>query len=307
MIRTTVPPVLQPTDLLPSPNGAYVSPQQWHALFAQGIVIKDVSHKFFTDSQPPPSTGGSNTDSFNSTVDMHISTDGGNSFQFVRVTAPVSVRCGQRKVRAAADSMIPKCSRSDLTLHWRDDVMIRESPDASVSRCALIRQSGLPPGDPDFDLLRIGSFFDIFPEVSLDGGATWSPATNGPVRMQLTQVSSNSIQPKPNLPPMDGNYVSPAAMARAVRQRHHYHQRQPRSVYSDPAASASGRQPDREFRLANQRNDLDEWRRELLAVLSAGLRRCPGQQPFRARSGNTRFFDTEMLSLQLQGAACPAA
>src|SRR5207244_12557307 len=65
------PQTSQPTSLLPPPNGAYVSPDQWHALFAQGIVISNVSHKFFTDSQPPPT--GTNIHSFNSVVDMSIS------------------------------------------------------------------------------------------------------------------------------------------------------------------------------------------------------------------------------------------
>src|SRR6185369_6360743 len=86
-----VVPVGHPTTLLPPPTGVYISPQLWHALFAQGIVIKDVSHKFFTGSFPPPSTGTTDTHSFNSVIDMSISTDGGNSFQFVRVQAPVTV------------------------------------------------------------------------------------------------------------------------------------------------------------------------------------------------------------------------
>src|SRR5437899_5727767 len=57
---------------------------------------------------------------------------------------------------------------------------------------------------------RIGSFFDIFPEVSLDGGATWTAASNGPVRMELSDVAPEVPKPTPNLPPLDGNYVSPA-------------------------------------------------------------------------------------------------
>ena len=48
--------------------------------------------------------------------------------------------------------------------------------------------------DPQSDgSYRIGSFFDIFPEISLDGGQTWSPASNGPVRMELTQPPSSNL------------------------------------------------------------------------------------------------------------------
>src|SRR5437588_9306450 len=89
----TVPPVDHPTPLLPPPNGAYVSPQQWHALYAQGIIITNVSHKFFTGSQLAPPVGGSSTHSFGSVLDMQISTDNGQTFQFVRVpSAPVQVQ-----------------------------------------------------------------------------------------------------------------------------------------------------------------------------------------------------------------------
>src|SRR5207247_10393005 len=54
------------------------------------------------------------------------------------------------------------------------------------------------------------SFFDIFPELSTDGGQTWSSATNGPVRMQLVQQTPEVPEPNPNLPPLDGTYISPA-------------------------------------------------------------------------------------------------
>src|SRR6185436_17345083 len=80
----TVPPIPAPTPLLPPPNDLYISPAQYHILTAQGIVIKDIRHKFFTDSQPPPTPGGSNTHTFGSQVDMMLSTDGGATFNPVR-------------------------------------------------------------------------------------------------------------------------------------------------------------------------------------------------------------------------------
>ena len=63
--------------LLPPPNDQYISPAQWHALYAQGIIIRDVRHKLFTDSFQPPQVGASATHSFNSTIDLQVSTDGG--------------------------------------------------------------------------------------------------------------------------------------------------------------------------------------------------------------------------------------
>src|SRR5262249_9624653 len=55
-----VPPVTEPTQLLPPPNESYISPAKWHALYAQGIVIKDIRHKRFTQSLLPPPPGGKN-------------------------------------------------------------------------------------------------------------------------------------------------------------------------------------------------------------------------------------------------------
>src|SRR5437763_899645 len=73
-------PVGNPTDLLPPPNCGYVSPQQWHALYAQCIVISNVTHKFFTDSHQPPTPGNTDTHSFGSVLNLDVSLDGGATF-----------------------------------------------------------------------------------------------------------------------------------------------------------------------------------------------------------------------------------
>ena len=84
-----VPTAPAPTRVLPPPGGVYVSPQLWHALFAQGIVIRDVRHKFFTGGLQPPASGVTNIHNFNSQLDLQVSTDGGNTYQYMRVAAPV--------------------------------------------------------------------------------------------------------------------------------------------------------------------------------------------------------------------------
>src|SRR5262249_24523122 len=156
-----------------------VSPQQWHALFAQGIVIKDVSHKFFTTSSQPPPAGGQATHSFNSVLDMSISLDGGNTYQFARASAPVQVSVGSPGSDNSRfyDTEMTSLSVSGLP----GGVMIRESP-------TLPSRGGTLAFSESDGSYRIHSFFDIFTELSTDGGATWSPATNGPVRMQLQEV-----------------------------------------------------------------------------------------------------------------------
>ena len=43
--------------MLPPPTDLYVSPQLYHILLQNGIVIRNVRHKFFTQSLPPPEPG----------------------------------------------------------------------------------------------------------------------------------------------------------------------------------------------------------------------------------------------------------
>ena len=59
-------------------------------------------------------------------------------------------------------------------------VMIRESPTLPSRGGTTAR--ALPGGT-----YRVDSFFDVFTEVSLDGGATWSPS-DGPLRLEAAPV-----------------------------------------------------------------------------------------------------------------------
>ena len=60
--------------MLPPPTGVYISPQLWHVLFNNGIVIRDVRHKIFTGGLRPPAPGQPpQTHSFGSRVSGMIS------------------------------------------------------------------------------------------------------------------------------------------------------------------------------------------------------------------------------------------
>jgi hypothetical protein len=56
--------------------------------------------------------------------------------------------------------------------------MIRESPTLRSTGQTTITDIG-------GGQFRIDSFFDVFTELSIDGGATWMPDTNGPARVEL--------------------------------------------------------------------------------------------------------------------------
>ena len=195
------PEVAEGTPLLPPPQDKYVSPEQWHALFAMGIVIKDVSHDFFTQGIVPPTGSNTTSESFNSRVDFKVSTDGGLTYQDVSASAPVNVNV---KALGSPSSGRLDTEMTGLSLSGLPGgLMLRESPSLPSRGGTKIDQA--PDGT-----YKMHSFFDIFPEVSTDGGATWSAATNGAVRMNLTKRTPEVPKPTPNLPPPDGNYVSPA-------------------------------------------------------------------------------------------------
>lgn len=64
-------------------------------------------------------------------------------------------------------------------------VMIRESPTlASMGKTSIADIGG--------GLYRIDSFFDVFTELSLDGGLNWQPQIGGPTRVVLQSVPEPS-------------------------------------------------------------------------------------------------------------------
>ena len=88
---TTIPPIVAPSNLLPPRNDLYISPTVYHQLYANGIIIKDVRHSFFTQSLPPPPAGVIETHHFDSQVDFQLSTDNGATFRPSRAPAGVDV------------------------------------------------------------------------------------------------------------------------------------------------------------------------------------------------------------------------
>jgi autotransporter-associated beta strand protein len=290
------PSVGHPTPLLPPPGGAYVSPQQWHALYAQGIVIKDVSHKFFTTTLQPPPAGGTNFESFNSIVDLSISLDGGNSFQFVRVSAPVTVTVIGQGSSASGfyDTEMTSLQLSGLP----SGLMIRESPSlpSRGSTETKVQSDGT---------YKINSFFDIFTELSTDGGATWSPGTNGPVRMQLTPVATETSEPNPNLPPLDGNYVSPAKWhalyANGIIITNASHNR---FTQTQPPPPPGGSQTENFGSTVGGMISMDGGASFQPFSAPASVAVQVNSRPDED-NGSTRFFDTEMLALSLSGGNLP--
>jgi len=262
------------------------------------VVISNVSHSFFTGSQPPPPPGGTNTHTFGSQVDMMVSLDNGATFQAVRTPGDVTVRVTDTG-GGTYDTEMLQLSLGGGGLPA--GVMIRESPTrASLGRVAI---GSLPPGDPDFDLLRVASFFDIFVDVSLDGGNTWSPATNGPAHVELANPAPEQTFPTNTLPPPNGQYVSPqqwhALYAQGIVISNISHKRFTESQPPPPPGQTNNHTfgSDVEFDLIRPGQPTVH----LTAPASVNVRVASS-----ANSGSTRYFDTEMLALNISGGGLPS-
>ena len=162
---------------LPPLGGHYISPPEWQALYAPGIIVKDPIHSAFTQAVVPPPPGQSLTHSFGARVDMMISADGGQTFQPVWANGNVTVHISCTEPNIYVTEMLQlDISGGSLP----PGVFIRESPTLPSVGQTVIRGGG---GGG----YQIDSFFDIYTEISLDGGQSWSPDTLAPAHMTLAE------------------------------------------------------------------------------------------------------------------------
>jgi hypothetical protein len=294
-----IPPVPSSTPFWPPPNDYFFSVQASPLEFAPAhVAVRRMRQVFFSQSSALPALGVEQTQSIDAQMDLEISTDGGASYQIMRVPVAMQVRMQQVLPEGAAVLYDTEMLQMDAVIPVPPGgIMLRESPTLRSQGGTARRQ--LPPGDPDFDLLRIGSFFDVFVEISLDGGATWNPATSGPVRMELRCNAPESPHASPNLPPPAGEYYSPApskaryAPVFILKDLH-----QIGATLSAPPPPPGGLQiytfeSPTWFRLSSDGGKIFQT--------VAGTALCSMQVRSMLDAGATRYFDTEMLQMNLTG------
>src|SRR4030095_3849245 len=132
--------------------------------------------------EPPPPPGQTRQITIIQDMFCDLSLDGGQTFMPVSAPASVRVALGDLDGDGVYETEMLQMDITGGTLPA--GVMIRESP----SRASLGRMT-IEPVDGGF---RIGSFCDVFTEISLDAGQTWSPATDA-VRLQYRVESPRPI------------------------------------------------------------------------------------------------------------------
>jgi len=184
------------TDL--PPDGEYVAPSDYHKYLAAGIVIDDPSHKKFTQVNVGAVPGtNSELESFQSTF---TGVEIGQNYGTVSLSGPVQVRTdgiGGSPTRTGTwDTEIVSMNLSgDVGIHT---IEIRESP--GLPSIGMVKITDIGGGE-----FQIDSFFDVFTEISVDGGP-FIPS-DGSTRMALRETTG-IITTDTNLPP-DGEYISP--------------------------------------------------------------------------------------------------
>jgi hypothetical protein len=171
-------PVTANANCVAPVNSQYAA--QFHAQYSIGVLMRNpIHHDFLTCTPPPVGIGTSGNDSFGSTTSFEVSMDGGSSW--VPMTAPANTTV--HMVNAGPDGSGGTLYNTEMVQldiaggSLPPGVMLRESPTLASTGQTTID----PIGGGQF---KIDSFFDIFTELSIDGGQTWSPS-NGPGHMDI--------------------------------------------------------------------------------------------------------------------------
>jgi hypothetical protein len=176
------PSISTPGPNLPPP-GVYLSPNDVHARYTGGaldIVLTAVQHQPFAnqsatdypahcDSNSPVGGGPCEHHHFESELNAMVSATGpGGPFIPITLQGPVDTNAYGRTAPGQLGTFPVEMTQMMLTGGTPlGPVMIRESP-----TLPSLGQTSIQAAGSGF---AIDSFFDVFTELSIDGGATWIP------------------------------------------------------------------------------------------------------------------------------------
>jgi len=211
MRRVRMSAILPSPDLPPEPDPLNCDRLQSQykgdtlALFPNGIDFSDAIHRCFKNVQVTVDpASGDETETFDSTLEGLI--DDGSGPQPVVLMGPVTT-----VVRGKGGATTGSWDTEILSMDLSGDVGgvsidIRESPNKKSPG----RKKVTDDGDSRF---IIDSFFDVFTELSVDGGP-FQPQTNGAGRMDLEPIRPSVALPEPNLPPEQDPVRCPSIVSR---------------------------------------------------------------------------------------------
>ncbi len=154
------------------PTGVYLTPNNVHTTYhgpGLVVVLDNIEHRAFGPVVRTPS-GPNEIENFNSQLVGMISANGGPIDNNMNATGPVTVEVfgliGNTTGTFNTEMLAMNLSGSSA---FYGPFMIRESPTlASTGQTTITDIGG--------GQFRIDSFFDVFTELSVDGGQSWIPS-----------------------------------------------------------------------------------------------------------------------------------
>lgn len=148
------------------PDGEYVAPNEYHPYSAMGVVLDDPVHRPLVGTTVRTAIGDDELETFDSILDA---VEVGMGLGPVQLSGPVQVITTDRLLSTTGlfDTEIISMNLSGMTPLGM--IMVRESPILSSLGQTEITDIG-------GGLYHIDSFFDVFTELSVDGGQSWIPS-----------------------------------------------------------------------------------------------------------------------------------
>ena len=167
-----------PDPQLPPVGGPYMSPADVHATYSgPGLmaVLSQIQHQAFSGAVRNP-LGLDEIESFNSSMHGQAMVNGLGPIP-VEMMGPVQTLVLGKMGNTTGTFDTEMLSMSLTGMTPLGPLMVRESPTLpSLGRTSITDIGG--------GMYHIDSFFDVFTELSLDGGQSWIPS-QGPTRVNL--------------------------------------------------------------------------------------------------------------------------
>jgi len=185
----TSSPGLPPT---PSPPGGYVTAAEVHAVYDPlGLTISQVDHTGFNSIQliqGATGPGGTGEQENFLSVLYGLASLAGPSDPNVafELTGPVSVIAYGRTSDTETGPFSTQMLSMDMTgtVGGNSVVLMLDPARPTMGQTTITSLGG--------GMFNISSFFDVFTEISLDGGVTFTPQTGGPTVVTLQTVPEPS-------------------------------------------------------------------------------------------------------------------
>jgi hypothetical protein len=245
---------------------------------------------------PPPEPGMSSTYSVDFSYMLSVSIDDGTTW--TTYDAPGALSFSAQYSSATTDERTFSTEMLSMEVGGSSlgGVMIRESPTLQSTGTTKIKRVT----DASF---RIGSFFDIFTEISLDGGTTWTRSAAAS-RVKLHNDAPAHLFSSDNYPP-EGQFSSaagspPVSFSQTTQLENLLVSTNPSAVSLPPLGSSSTQTLSLNFTKISFSFDGGTTTNDYSAT-------CDMQVHIShvADLGDTRIFDTEMLSMSLSGGTLP--